>query len=144
MTVETAIASRILALSGVTAIVADRVRVLKLRPTDRLAVRIQQVSEVEPVHLRGSSGLLTCRVQVDSVAPEASQSDPYAAANELDMAIKGDGAGSGLSCWQGSIGSPGFEVLAILPAPGGLRREYDAGAVGLVKVMRDYMVTHRG
>ncbi len=142
MTVETAIATRILSLTGITALVADRVRVLKLRQGERSGVRVQQVSEVEPFHLRGTSGLLTCRVQVDSVAPENSGVDPYATANQIDALIKGDGAGSGLSGWAGSIGSPAFEVLSIFPVD--VKREYDAGAVGVVKVMRDYLVKHRG
>lgn len=141
MTVETAIATRILSLTGISALVGDRVRAVALRQGERSGVRIQQVSEVEPFHLRGSGGLVTCRVQVDSVAPVSSGVDAYAVANQIDALIKGDGAGSGLSGWAGSIGSPAFEVLAIFPVD--VKREYDAGAVGIVKVMRDYLVTHR-
>lgn len=142
MTVETAIALRILSLTGISALVSDRVRVLKLRQGERSGVRVQQVSENEPFHHRGTVGVLACRVQVDSVAPENSGVDPYAVANQIDALIKGDGAGSGLAGFSGAIGSPAFEVLSILPVD--VKREYDADAVGIVKVMRDYRVTHRG
>ncbi len=142
MTIETALSTRILSLSGIAALVADRVRVLVLRQGERSGVRIQAVSEQEPFHLRGTSGVITSRVQIDSVAPVASGVDAFATANTLDELIKGDGAGSGLSGWVGTIGSPGIQVLGILPVD--VKREYDAGAVGVVKVMRDYMVTYRG
>ena len=142
MIVESAIVDRILSLSAVTALVGTKVRVLALRQGERIGVRVQRVSEFEPMHLRGTSGLISARIQVDSVAPEASQVDPFADAAEIDAAVKGDGAGSGLSGWKGTFGSPAtLTVFGIMPMDA--RPEYDSAARGLVKIMRDYLVIYR-
>lgn len=143
MTVATAIAQRLLSLAPVTALVSTRVRVLRLRQPETLpAIRVQQIGETEGMHNRGSIGLKRSRVQVDSVALESTGVDPYAGAMAVDAAVHGDGGGSGLCGWKGSIGSPPFEIEAVLPdmvhPP-----LYDLDAKQ-IRVMRDYIVWHRG
>ena len=143
MTVATAIATRLLELSAVTDLVGTRVRVLKLRQTETLpAIRVQRISTTEQMHERGSVGMFRSRVQVDSVALEASGLDPYATAASVDDAVHGDGAGSGLCGWQGEIGSPAFVIDAILPD--GLQEMYEPDTSKQVRVIRDYIVWHRG
>lgn len=142
MTVATAIVERLLSLSAVTALVSTRIRVMKLRQTDVLpAIKVQRVGETEQMHLRGSVGLFRSRVQVDSVALESSGADPYASATAVDDAVHGDGAGSGLCGWSGEIGSPAFQIAAILPD--GVVESYDLDSKQ-VRMIRDYIVWHRG
>jgi len=112
VTPEQAILERILALSAVTALVSDRVFMLKLRQGETLpAVRVQLIDEGESQHLRGGAGIFQSRIQVDVYAAEDTGGDPYASASEIALAIQGDDAGSGLSGWRGFSGSAGSTGL---------------------------------
>lgn len=140
MTVAQAVQSRLLSLTAVTALVGQRIRVLKFRQGDTQAIRVQRIDDIERMHLRGAIGLITSRVQVDSIALEASQADPYATVTAIDAALHGDGAGSGLSGYTGDIGSPAFHIASILPVS--VQELYDLDTK-LVRIMREYRVVHR-
>lgn len=139
MTAAEAIRERLLAISAVTELVGTRVFLLMLPQKGTLpAVRVQGISEAEPMHLRGSVRVLRSRVQVDSVVNESSG---LAAALALDAAVHGAGDGTALCGWTGSVGSsPATDVLAVLPID--RRDAYDGGELRQVKVMRDYWVWH--
>ena len=141
MTPEQAILERILGLSAVTALVSDRVFMLKLRQGETLpAVRVQLIDEGMSQHLRGGSGIYQSRIQVDVYAAEDTGGDPYSAASEIALAIQGDDAGSGLSGWRGFSGGspPEIEVCAISRK---LRlTSYAAEERREVRVQQDYIV----
>lgn len=144
MTPVEALRARLLSLSPVTALVSTRVHSLVLRQSPTLpSVKLQQIGNVEFMHLRGSSRVCRARVQVD-VYVDASQSNPYATAHAVMSAIHGDGqytSATGLNGWRGDIGSPAFEVTGILPDQAGARDGYEVeGALRMVTVSRDYLV----
>lgn len=142
MTAAEIVRARLLQIAAVTALVGQRVRLLRFRQSETWpAVRVQQISDVESMHLRGSSGLHTARVQIDYCAGEASGVDPYASARAVDEAAHGPGNGTGLCGFQGLVplGSPGIWVDAIRPA--GYREDFDLDELRVVRIMRDYLVT---
>lgn len=114
MNIATAIRERLLDLAPLTALVSTRVYVDELPQKPTLpAVRVQRISDVREMHLRGRS-VSVARVQVDSVALGK------ASADAVDTAVDGDGRGSsatGLLGWFGALGgSPAvIDVLSILP-----------------------------
>lgn len=131
MTAAEVVRTRLLALSAVTAIVGQRVRTLILAQNETLpAIRVQRISESEPMHLRGSSGLQRARVQVDSYA------STFAAARSLDAAVHGDGAGSGLCAFTGVVGSA--NVRSIVPM--NVQDLYEKDEREFYRVSRDYEV----
>lgn len=140
MTVIDGVRARLLAQSGVTALVASRIYAQTLPQSPTLpAVRLQVISEDEALHLRGTNGLLRTRVQVDSIAEVTSGSDVRADATAVDAAVHGDGANSGLCAYTGVSG--GIHIESVLPAD---RREgYDAEELRQYVVSRDYYVTFR-
>jgi hypothetical protein len=133
-----AVRTRLLSLSVVTSIVGQRVRTMRLAQNETFpAVRVQEISTVEPMQLRGSVGLLTSRVQVDSYAEETSGVDAYAQARDLDAAVHGDGAGSGLCGFSGTVGS--MTVHAILPMSRVPMSEVEEPR-RFLRIMREYEV----
>ncbi len=143
MTVEEAVRLRILSLAAVLALVSTRVYLLKLPQSPTYpCVRVTLVSGQTSYHNRGENSLKAARVQVDALAKEFSGVDPYALAALVAAEMHGDGAGSGLSGWQGTIGSPLFAVDAIfridLPRP-----YYDPEELRIVTVSQDYQVLFR-
>lgn len=132
MSIVEAIRTRLLAISGVTALVLTRVHAQVLPQSPTLpALRVQRVSEVEDMHQRGSAGLLRARVQVDTVT-----TSNRAAAVAIDEAVDGNGAGSGLKGWRGVVGS----LRIVLIEPAGVREGFDAEELQQYKIMRDYFV----
>ena len=140
MTVEEAIRARLLALPLVTAEVDSRVYTLTFpqNPTWP-AIRVQEISEQEDFHLRGSIGLRRGRVQVDVVATTFS----VAAGIMADVHGSCAGAGaSGLSGFVGAIaGDPPFVIAALLAD--GARSIYDPDELSVVRLSRDYAVAWR-
>lgn len=137
MEVAAAIKTRLLAIPAVTAIVNARIWTgprLPQKPT-LPANRVMRVSQVDEGQLRGSSGVLMARVQVDSVATTR------AAATELAAAIDGDGAGSGLAFWHGDVGSPAFSIMGIFPVD--VQEGFDPDELNQYRVMREYAVHFR-
>lgn len=92
-----------LSLLAVTTLVASRIYALKLPQAPTYpAVRFQLVAQMDRVrsHDRGDEGLVTMRIQVDSMAVEASGSDPFEKAKAVAATLQE------LSGFRGVIGSP--------------------------------------
>jgi hypothetical protein len=140
VTVDTAIRARLLSLAPIVALVNARVFTLVLPQGVTLpAIRVQRISQVEPMHFRGPVNVYQARVQVDSVGVTKASVDA------LDAAVQGDGLGhyaSGLKGFKGSIGSPAFVIRAILPAD--VRDLYDAEELRQFKISRDFFVHFEG
>lgn len=127
---------RLLTVSAVTALASTRIYTGHLPQSPVLpAVLVQRVGEVQASHLRGGQALRVTLVQVTSIA------DSRAAAVAVDAAVEGDGAGSGLAHWSGSVGSPSITVRWMEPS--GVREGYDPGELRQYRVSRDYRVHHR-
>lgn len=87
MTVEQAVRTKLLATSGVTTLVNQRVWMQTLPQQPTLpAVRLQLIDEVPEAHLRGVDDLMPARVQVD-VFTGRNSSDPYGVANTVMDAV---------------------------------------------------------
>lgn len=145
MTPELAVASRLVALSPVTAIVGPRVYMLKLpqRPT-LPAVRVQRISGLRGQHLRGPDGWTRTRVQVDSYVSE-SAADAYATVTALADAIRGDGLGpsaSGLWGWIGELGSPPIRINNVEVEDDG-DVQYEGDELRLLRLRQDFMLHWR-
>lgn len=140
MTPEEAVAARVLDISAVTALVSTRVYIDKLpqQPTYP-AVLVQLVHEPsdDAEHLRGGARR-KARVQVDAYEAETNGGDAYTTVNTLADAIRGDDAGSGLSGWVGSIGSPPFRVTAIRFIE--RVRAYEPAEFRLLRQRQDYWI----
>lgn len=144
MTVGDAIVARLAAVSGVTALVANRIHLMKSPQSPAYPLIV-----VTPIqggrwdsHLRGGGGTRTTRVQVSVYAHETPGVNPYAKAHEVVAAMDGDGAGSGLAFFKGGIGSPAFEIDVVLPD----LEHQDAYVPDEIKVVTsgwDYMVHWR-
>lgn len=129
------IRARLLAVAAVTAIASTRIYTLHLPQAPTLpAVLVQRVGEVQTSHLRGGNALRMTRVQVTSIAVSR------AVAVALDLAVLGDGAGSGLSNWTGTAGSPGTPVRWVQAA--GVQEDYDPDELRQYRVSRDFLVHH--
>lgn len=129
-------------LSALTALVGTRIYQVKAPQSATFPlVVVRHVFESEDMQLRGASGMVTDRVQVDAYAEEVSGADPRATARAVDAAIRGDGASTGLIGWTGDAGgSPSTKVWAIRPA--GVREAYEEQPKKLYRVMRDVFVDH--
>lgn len=147
MTIEQAIVERLQSLAAVTAIAGTRVHMMKLpqRPT-LPAVRVQQVGEIVPYHLRGVGAFLRTRIQVDAYADEASGGDAYETASNLAQAIDGDGLGdsaTGLSGFTGDVGGSPPELFIAGMFRDTRRPMYEPGELRLVRIQQDYFVHWR-
>jgi hypothetical protein len=147
VTIAEAVRVRLLEITAVTALVGQRVRVLRLAQGDTgagPAIRVQRIGDDELMHFRGSVGVFRSRVQVDSVHQEGVGGiNAYTSARNVDAAVHGNGAGSGLCGFRGSVTSGGDTVQFDAVLPSGCREGYDAEELKQVKVMRDYMVHWR-
>jgi hypothetical protein len=134
--VVAAVRLRILDIDAVTALVASRVyvQILPQRPT-LPAIRLQRISDIQGMHLRGAGGKSSARVQCDIVA--TTREAALAILAELD----GPGDGSALIGWRGEVGSPGFEIDSIAPA--NITERFDAEDLTQFKVIRDYFVDYQ-
>lgn len=137
MTPAEAVRSRILEIAAVTTLVGTRVysNVFPQSPTWP-AVRVQDVSQVEDLHLRGAVGIVRGQVQVDVVSGTRSGVSALAEAKAVMAAIHGDGAGSGLNAWSGLLGSPAVQVDLIEPVD--YRERYEAEEIKAWMISRDY------
>lgn len=143
MTVDTAIRAHLLTLSAVTALVGQRVYTSEWPQSNKQSgVLVRLIDEVQTAHLRGGVSLFRARVQVDAVAFKASGVDHKAVATAIDEAVHGPGDGSGLCGFHGDVGSPAFEIEAILPDS--VREIYSPDVLQMFVRSRDYFVTHRG
>lgn len=133
MDVAALVRARVLQITGVTTLVGQRVYTGPRWPQSVTvpAVRVHQMSPQESSQLKGSSGMIKARVQVDSLATTR------AAAIALDALIDGDGAGSGLNHWSGTIGSVQVKVIE----PADMNEGFEPDEIQQYKVMRDYFVS---
>jgi hypothetical protein len=145
VTPEVIVATRVAAIGAVTAIVGQRVYMLKLpqRPT-LPAVRVQRIDDVRDQHLRGPVNVNVARVQVDVFVADAG-SDAYDTASDLMDAIKGDGLGpnaSGLWGWIGSFGSPD-DVRVLNAELAGDSVDYEGDELRLLRMRQDFLLHWR-
>lgn len=145
MRIEEAVIERLLGLAAVTALVGTRVYQLQLRQGATLpAIRVQQISEDEPLHLRGIVNAYRTRVQVDAYAAESSGANPYDVANAIADAIAGDwSTGSppnGLSGWQGTAGGSPPTVKVRFAERVNRQVMYEGDELRQVRVTQDYML----
>ncbi len=137
---------RLAALTAVTALVSTRIYALSLPQTPTLpAIRVALVPGVpESMHLRGRTGVVVERVQVDYYVANTG-TNPLGAARAMAAAVYGDmvgGEATGLTGWSGSIGSPATTVDLIEPAS----QQVEAGAQDELRqtiVSQDYYVHYR-
>ena len=146
MTVEQAVLERLLAIAGVTAIVASRVFLGALPQSARYpATRVQLIDDPRDQHLRGLNGIATARVQIDHYAYEGEDDDPYGTTATLADATIGDGFGgpsaSGLAGWQGEFGDPPVRLLNAVPVD--RRQDRDPELVRVITMRQDFLVTYR-
>lgn len=133
MTVENALASRLIAAGPVVALVGTRVWVLKLPQNPVMpAVRVQLISEPREYHLRGDQDARRARVQIDAFTAESTGGDPYAAATILADAIEA-AVVTGSPYTQGTVKVLGCFRDNRVPV-------YEAGELRLVRVMQDFIV----
>lgn len=135
MDVLATVRNRLLAIDALRALVSTRVYTSHLPQSPTLpAVVLMRVQEQQSGHLRGGEQLRRTRVQVTSLG----QSREMAVA--VDTAVQGDGAGSGLSYWRGTMGSPSAEVRGCFPE--GVQEFYDPAELRQYRINRDYWVVH--
>ena len=132
MTAGEILRSRLLTIAAVTALVADRIYLVMLPQNfNATGIRIERVSDVATPHARGSGAPWTDRVQLDILAPTVAEA--YA----IDAAAYGNGAGSALAGFVGSVGSA--RVLVV--HPDSVREIYEPTETRLVRVIREYFVS---
>lgn len=138
MSAVVAVITRLEAIGAVTALVASRIYngVLPQSPTVP-AIRVQRIGEDEPMHLRGSSGVFQTRVQIDSVSGAADAGGEAAA---VDSALRGNGSGTALVGWKGTVAGVDVQNIQSLF----VRERYDADDLRQYRVIRDVMVTWSG
>lgn len=148
MTPAEVVRTRILAITAVTALVSTRVYsvIFPQKPTWP-AVRVQDIGQIEELHLRGSVGVIRGRVQVDVVSGERSGVSALAEAKTVMALIHGATQGfasnvaTGLAGYSGSIGSPAVQVDVIEPVD--YRERFEAEEVRAYLISRDYFVQVR-
>lgn len=143
---EAAIVERLLDITAVTAIVSDRVFMLKLPQGEtRASLRVQRIPGPRPQHLRGPDGTYRTRVQVDAYVAEAPGVDAYTSVTTLADAVRGDGLGdgaSGLFGWRGTLGgSPAtVQIHNIEVMHGDAAPFYEPGELRQLRIEQDYLV----
>lgn len=150
MTPAEVVRERILAISAVTALIGSRCYsvIFPQKPTWPSA-RVQDINEIEDLHLRGSVGVIEGLVQVEVISGQRTAVSALSEAKQVMALIHGAtqgfaaGIATGLLGWSGSIGSPAVTVDVVRPA--GYREFYeDISATDRVwRVQRDYRVTIR-
>ena len=142
MSPEEAVIARLSQIAAVTALVGTRIYMLVLEQQATLpAIRVQMIDDLKDYHHRGGNRNGPARVQVDCWAAASSGVDPDAAAQAVAEAINGDDAGSGLSGWRGTLGSPALTVLGIFRVDRDVMWESDERRE--VRVRQDYQVHYR-
>jgi hypothetical protein len=120
----------------VTSLVSGRIWTFRFPQSPTLpAVLVQQISDVQDPHLRGTTGMKWARIQIDVIAATV------AVAREVDQAVMGryDGDTTGLRGTQAVVaGSPGVEIRQVLTDT--YREMYDADELKQARVSRDYRV----
>jgi hypothetical protein len=103
------------------------------------AVCVFQISDVQQSHLRGTSGAVMARIQIDVIASTMSM------ARQIDQAVMGDyvgGTTTGLRGATFSVGSPSWSVKQA--QADSYRESYEAEEMKQYRVSRDYRVWYEG
>lgn len=132
----------LLGLPAVTALVSTRIYVKRppQRPTHPHIVLIP-ISKVIQKHLRGATGPMKRRVQVESIgAAGESGVDARAVALAVSDAVDGDGLGSGFNGLSTTIGSPALVINGMFYEDGSDHERYDGDEFRTYTIIRDYMV----
>lgn len=150
MTIEEAIVERLRGIAAVTALVVNRIYLLKApqKPVSPFLL-VRLIDDLPQYHLRGPYGMRPARIQVDAYAEDASGVDFQAQANLLAAAVVGDwhagspGPPTGLAGWIGVLGgSPAqFRIGLIRQIDRGV--DYEAEELRLVRVRQDFIVWWR-
>jgi hypothetical protein len=131
------IGARLAGLAPLTALVGDRIRLLRFSQHETWpAVRVFQVAAETTMHGRGPVSMRRAVVQVDTVAADDGSGNPYAAAQAIDAVIFGDGRGGGLVGFSGAVGTA--IVRGVFPTD--VREEFDPDVPSVVRVSRDWIV----
>jgi len=146
MSAVDAVMDRLLAITDLTAIVDSRVFALVLPEKAVLpAIRVQQIDRDDPMHLRGTVGFITSRVQVDHYVARTSGVDAKAIASSMAQAARGryeNGVATGLAGFSGAVGgSPPIQVSLIRLADE--REEFEFEEKEDVRISQDYFVKWR-
>lgn len=124
--------TRLLAIAAVTALAGTRVYAGAWpQAPSASSVLLRMIGRVEQSHLRGGVDLMQARVQAHYMA--TNRSGAVALAN----AAEGDGLGSGLVRFTGSVG--GVRVAAIFHG-GTDREEFHGDEILKFEVLRDYLI----
>lgn len=138
MTCAEAVRTHLLTLTPVTTLVNQRIWTLMFpqKPT-KPAVLVQQISDVQEPHLRGTTGLKAARIQVDVIA------DTVASARAVDQAVQGSYAAGVATGLRGATATAGtVEIRSAQPI--GYRELYDGDELKQARVIRDYRVWYEG
>lgn len=135
MDVAATIRNRLLAIDALRTIVSGRVYTGQLPQSPTLpAVLVNGPPGGEPdSHLRGGGTPRFTRITVTSVGQTREITV------SVDTALQGDNAGSGLSYWKGTMGSPSANVLGAFPM-GNPVPFWDPNELRQYRINRDYMV----
>lgn len=142
MTAAEGVRERLLDVSAFTALVSGRVWTAQLpQKVDRPAALVQQISEVQSPHLRGTVEVMWGRVQVTAVAATLAE------ARAVDQAAMGtyqSGLPTGLRGFAGVVGgSPAnFHITSVEVID--YREIYLGDALKEYRCERDYRVQFRG
>jgi hypothetical protein len=135
VTVETAVRARLLAASGVTALVSTRITQLVLPQKPTLpAIRVQLIDQPPFYHLRGDVRLMRSLVQVDCFGAEiVGYTAVEAIADAVDAALTGQ---------PFALGSPTeIEITGVLRQS--RRPMLEDGELRQVRIQQDFVVWSR-
>lgn len=140
MTAAEGVRHRLLDISAVTALVVGRIWTVQLpQKATRPAVLVEQISEVQAPHLRGTVQLMWGRVQVTATAatlPEARAVDQAA------LGTYDSGLPTGLRGFVGVAGSSDFHITSVEALD--YRERYLGDELKEYRCERDYRVQFRG
>jgi hypothetical protein len=139
---EDIICLRLLAIPAVVAIVDDRVYALILPQKGVLpAIRVQLITRDDPPHLRGTTGFISSRVQIDYFVDRTPGGDPLATAKALAAAAHGVPGGPdwGLAGWKGVIGGTRVDHIHLVDGA----RDFQGAELEELRVRHDYLVHYR-
>lgn len=144
MTAAELVRSRLLALSAVTTLVSTRIYTTLSKPGASYPhIIVRDIDDFEGSHLRGADGVIRARVQVDAVMTTKTGFDAKTVCGNVLAACDGDGAGSALAAFAGSLGgSPGVATLSIQRGTGAPDR-FEGDEQEVLLTGRDYHVTYR-
>lgn len=133
MSIEAALASKLIGEAPVVAIAGTRVWVLRLPQNPVMpAVRVQLISEPREYHLRGDTDARRARVQIDDFVKEASGINAYDVAETLADAIEA-AIVTGAPYTHGDI--------AVLSCFRDNRVPfYESAELRLVRIMQDFLI----